>query len=91
MYFLLLWCVCVLQMTGYAAFKSNRSLAEQPIAVTVRVQDMNDNAPVFKPMPPVSIYEDSPVGVSSSTTTTFNWNFWVTVFSVFQVYSHILV
>ncbi|XP_076135359.1 desmoglein-2.1-like [Alosa pseudoharengus] len=49
-------------MTGYAAFKKNDSLAEAPIAVTIKVLDKNDNAPVFEPLQPVSIYEDSPVG-----------------------------
>ncbi|KAG5275575.1 hypothetical protein AALO_G00121910 [Alosa alosa] len=49
-------------MTGYAAFKKNDSLAEAPIAVTIKVLDKNDNAPVFEPLQPVNIYEDSPVG-----------------------------
>ncbi|XP_031430702.1 desmoglein-2-like, partial [Clupea harengus] len=49
-------------MTGYAAFKENDSLAEAPIAVNIKVQDMNDNAPVLPQLPTVSIYEDSPEG-----------------------------
>ncbi|XP_062411297.1 desmoglein-2.1-like [Sardina pilchardus] len=49
-------------MMGYAAFKKNNSLAEPPIAVSIKVVDMNDNAPEFEPLQPVSIYEDSPVG-----------------------------
>ena len=57
-------CVCVLQMTGYAKFKHNDSLAEAPIAVNIKVQDQNDNAPVLPQLPTVSIYEDSPEGVS---------------------------
>lgn len=76
-------------MTGYAAFTANKSLAEEPIAVTIRVQDMNDNPPVFQPVTPVGIYEDSPVGGSSSALTTFH-NCWATGFfsvSSLQPYS----
>ncbi|KAL2089416.1 hypothetical protein ACEWY4_014104 [Coilia grayii] len=48
-------------MTGYASF-TNGTLAESAIAVTIKVEDQNDNAPLFPDLLPASVYENSPAG-----------------------------
>lgn len=55
--------MCFVQMTGFASFK-NGTLAEEAIAVNIRVVDLNDNAPVFPDLPLASVYENRPEGVS---------------------------
>ncbi|XP_028817123.1 desmoglein-3-like isoform X2 [Denticeps clupeoides] len=53
-------------LTGYVEY-ADGSQAENPIELRIKVEDVNDNPPVFQPIRPVSVSEFSAAGTSIMT------------------------